>query len=91
MRRMLHYLFPLLALVVCVVRPSRAEAPQLAVCRDHVCVMSEADYKNLQAFAMRLREYAMSSQKNDEDRDNALSGALQALDSCKARLERNHA
>ena len=54
MRKTLHFLFPLLALVVCVARPSRADAPELAVCKDGHCVMAEADYRKLQGFVLEL-------------------------------------
>ncbi len=91
MRKLLHYLFPLLALVVCVARPSRAEAPQLAVCKDGMCVMSEADYKRLQAFLVRLRDYASGAQERDEQADRALDYAQRKAASCEAALKANRA
>jgi len=84
MRRMLHFLFPLLALVVCVARPSRADAPELAVCKDGHCVMAEADYRKLQGFVLEL--YAAAAQSRMEaDR------AQHITESCKAFLKDHHA
>lgn len=84
MRKLLHYLFPLLALVVCVARPSRAEAPQLAVCKNGMCVMSEVDYKNLQALTIRMLHAAEQAQMDASRQEHR-------ADSCVAFLKNHHA
>lgn len=91
MRRALYWLFPVAAITLCLMRPSRAEAPELAVCKDHVCVMSETDYKRLQAFVMRIREYASGAQERDEQADRALDYAQRKAASCEAALKAHRA
>jgi hypothetical protein len=83
MRKLLQFLFPFALLVICVIRPTRAEAPQLAVCKDHVCVMSETDYRNLQAFAMKLRDYAQNAGQVDGEKEAFIAHLRNRLDSCE--------
>jgi hypothetical protein len=87
--KLLRYLFPIAALTIAIIGPSRAQAPQLAVCKDHVCVMSESDYKRLQAFVERVRDYAEAAQKRDEEAEMALNYAQRKAESCMARLNGN--
>lgn len=84
MRKLLHYLFPIAALFIALVGPSRADAPNLAVCRDHVCVMSETDYMSLQAFAKRLRDYAENAGQVDGERELMIRRYRERADSCES-------
>jgi hypothetical protein len=88
--KLLRYLFPIAALTIAIIGPSRAEAPQLAVCKDGMCVITERDYKSLQAFVGRLRAYAEASQKRDEETDLALNYAQRKAESCMSRLNGNN-
>lgn len=80
MRRMLHFLFPLLALVVCVARPSRAEAPELVVCKDGQCVIAEKDWKDLQVLMSRMLYAAQQAQLEADHAEHV-------VESCKAFLK----
>lgn len=82
MRKALHYLFPIAAMCICLVGSSRAQAPQLAVCKEGSCYMSESDYRQLQAFAQRLREYAQNAQRVDEEKEVFIMRLRSSLDSC---------
>lgn len=82
MRKALHYLFPIAVLFVALVGPSRAQAPNLAVCKNGQCVMAEVDYLALQAFAKRLREYAANANEVDGEKEGMILRLRGALDSC---------
>ena len=84
MREALKYLFPFCLLVLCVMRPSRAEAPDLAVCKDGHCVMTEADYKKLQSFVVQLMLETQRANINQERAEHR-------ADSCQAFLKDHHA
>lgn len=84
MRKALHFLFPVAALTVALMGSSRAEAPQLAVCREGSCVMAEADYMRLQAFAKRLRDYAQNANEVDEEKEQQVTYWRGRSDSCEA-------
>jgi hypothetical protein len=79
LRKALHYLFPLLALVVCVARPSRAEAPQLVACKDHVCVMSEENYRGLQIILQKMTEGALMREAEADHAEHLLQSCQAAL------------
>lgn len=80
MRKLLMYLFAFTALVVCLVRPSRAEAPELVVCNEGHCVMAEADFRRLQEMMRRAKAI-------DADNERAYWAAQREIASCMARLE----
>lgn len=65
-------------------RPTRADAPELAVCKDGHCVMSEVDYRNLQALTLRMLHAAEQAQMDAAKQEHR-------AESCISFLKDHHA
>lgn len=67
-----------------VITKVRAEDVPVAVCEDGKCVMSEEDYKKLQAFVTEVKKTIEANEKTDELADILREGLLARLGRCKA-------
>jgi hypothetical protein len=77
--------FVIFAGIMAVIQKARAEDKPLAVCKDGICVMAEADYKRLQDMVAEI--YAKTEHNNKVEiemgsESDALRGALEM---CKER------
>ena len=77
MRKLLHYLFPFCLLVICVMRPTRAEAPE-------VCKGCEVTKEQIEAFVLRAQRAV------DEANERAWRAEHKAI-SCETFLKDHHA
>jgi uncharacterized protein YfbU (UPF0304 family) len=86
--------FVLFAGCMAVIQRARAEDKPLAVCKDGVCVMTEADYKRLQEFVAEVQKRFEHNDKIETEINEMLAQYQGALATCREKQKQwktNHA
>jgi hypothetical protein len=86
--------FVILAGCMAVIQKARAEDKPLAVCKDGVCVMTEADFKRLQEFVAEVQKRFEHNDKIEAEINEMLAQYQGALSVCREKERQrktNHA